>query len=452
VSPVLRRALPFLVLAVAGLALAWPVLSWPMTYDDLHLVRAYSRTEILGGFAGRWDPDDMENPGLRPLFLLFNHARYAVFGEAVAAHRVFLVLLFAAYLALLVEPLERIGIPRTDSVVAAVLCLWSRFSVYHYAFLTDGAHLAQGLCVALALRALLRAIERGRVRDVALGLAWVLVGMLIREDTIAAVPVLLLLALVAAWPRGKAALRVAVAAALGAAAVCGVVMVCRLAFVEHLPQNHYSLASLLRGVTNAMSLSGRESFDPWSRLTERSWRWLPALPVLAALAGRGAQRWRPLLMLACAVLACSTALVLTRDNLFLFPVTFMGIAVAASLGVFARAGRAGLAAAAVLLLWIAVGEFRHSREFQLVFHPYSATALRWSGEFVYGSYWQATVPASRRAEIMARLASIGVDDEEQFKDKLPRKTYTATVHGPWSPIPTEPRLFAPRLAFRAFRP
>jgi hypothetical protein len=58
--------------------------------------------EVLGGFVGRWDPDDMETAGLRPLYLVFNHLRYVFFGESVAAHRAFLVLLFAAYLALLV--------------------------------------------------------------------------------------------------------------------------------------------------------------------------------------------------------------------------------------------------------------------------------------------------------------------------------------------------------------
>jgi len=238
-------------------------------------------------------------------------------------------------------------------------------------------------------------------------------------------------------------------------------MAYRLAIVERLPQDRLSLAGFLRGLANATSLSGREFFDLWSRITERSWRFLPVLPVLAAVVGRSEERWRPLLFLACTVLSCSSALVVTRDNLFLYPVTFMAVAVAASLGVIARRGHMGRVAAAALLLWIAVGEFRHSREFQLVFHPYSATGLRWSGEFVYGVYGQATVPAGRREEIVARLASIGIQDDAQFKDKLPRKTYAATVHGPWRPTAPYPeggrrageaRLFSPRLAFRAFRP
>jgi len=459
--PALRPAVPFVLLVAAGLALAWPVLSWPMTYDDLHLIRTYSAREVLGGFLGRWDPDDMETAGLRPLYLLFNHLRYALFGESVVAHRVFLVLLFAAYLALLVEPMARLGIRPAESVVAGVLCLWSRFSVYHYAFLTDGAHLAQGVCFALSLRAALRAMEGAGAKAMAVSSSWILVGLLIREDTMAVVPVLLLLALVAARTRGGASMRLLAAGALAMAVLCAGVMAYRAAVVVRLPQDRLSVASFLRGLANATSLSGRESFDLWSHVAERSWRWLAILPLLAAVIGRGEERWRPLLLLACTVLACSSALVVTRDNLFLYPVTFMALAVAASLGVVARAGRVGQAAAAALLVWLAAGELHASREFQLVFHPYSATGLRWSGEFVYGVYWQATVPAGRREEIVARLASIGIQDDAQFKDKLPRKTYAATVHGPWRPTAPYPeggrrageaRLFSPRLAFRAFRP
>ena len=449
--PAFRPAVPFLLLAAAGLVLAWPVLSWPMTYDDLHLIRSYSMREVLGGFAGRWDPDDMETAGLRPLYLVFNHLRYAVFGESVAAHRVFLVLLFAAYLALLVDPLERLGIRRAEAVVAGVLCLWSRFSVYHYAFLTDGAHLAQGVCFALSLRAALRAVDGAGAKTMAVSLFWLLVGLFIREDTMAAVPVLLLLAFVAAHRRGPASMRLLAVAALGSAVLCAGVMAYRAAVVVRLPQDRLSAAGFLRGLANAMSLSGRESFDAWSHVSERSWRWLPVLPVLAAVIGCGQERWRPLLFLACTVLACSSALVVTRDNLLLYPVTFMAVAVAASLGVLARSGRVGRFAAAALLVWLAVGELRLSREFQLVFHPYSATGLRWSGEFVYGAYWQATVPAGRREEIVARLEGLGIRDEAQFKDKLPRKTYTATVNGPWRPT-GDARVFSPRLAFRAFRP
>ena len=447
--PRLRATVPFLLLAALGLALAWPALGWPMTYDDLHLVRSFSAAEIARAFAGNWDPDDMENAGLRPLFVLFDHLRYAAFGEHVAAQRVFLVSLFAGYLALLARPLARLGIGAAEALAAGILCLFSRFSVYHYAFLTDGAHLVQGGCFALALGALLRHVDGSGRAALGAAVLWTVAGLLVREDSLAVVPVLALLALVAARGRiglGKAALAAA-ALVLAAAAVMGY----RALVVAHPPRLRLDGAGFALAAAHAASLSGRASFDGWSRAFATSVRLVPLLPFAAAALGRGEARWRPLLWVLAAMVACSPALVIGRENLLLFPITFMAVAVAASLGIVARRGPVGAVGAGVLLVWLAAGEFHLSREFQLVFHPWSATSLRWSGEFVYGPYWQATVPAGRREEIVARLAAIGIRDEGQFREKLPRKTYAATIEGPWRPT-GEARLFAPRLGFRAFRP
>ena len=108
-------AASFLIFFVVGLALAWPGLRWPMVYDDLHLVRAFTAQEKAAAWRGSWDPDGIEHPGLRPLTVLFNDARYRLFGEQVAAHRVFLVALFALYAGLL----ARVATARAAATPAA---------------------------------------------------------------------------------------------------------------------------------------------------------------------------------------------------------------------------------------------------------------------------------------------------------------------------------------------
>ena len=67
---------------MAALALAWPSLTWPVVYDDLHQIRALDG-QLAAAFRGRSDPDGIETQGLRPLNLLFNHAPYALFGETL---------------------------------------------------------------------------------------------------------------------------------------------------------------------------------------------------------------------------------------------------------------------------------------------------------------------------------------------------------------------------------
>ena len=104
-------AASFLLFFIVGLALVWPALRWPMVYDDLHLLRTFAPEERARAWWGSWDPDGIEHPGLRPLTLLFNEARYRVLGEDVAAHRLFLVALFALYASLLVRVAGSLGVP-----------------------------------------------------------------------------------------------------------------------------------------------------------------------------------------------------------------------------------------------------------------------------------------------------------------------------------------------------
>lgn len=84
-----------------GVALAWPSLTYPMVYDDLHLIRSFSPQELAQVWHSQWDVDGIETPGFRPLTPLFDHARFMLFGENVVAHRLFLVLLFAVYLTII---------------------------------------------------------------------------------------------------------------------------------------------------------------------------------------------------------------------------------------------------------------------------------------------------------------------------------------------------------------
>jgi hypothetical protein len=70
---------------------------------------------------------------------------------------------------------------------------------------------------------------------------------------------------------------------------------------------------------------------------------------------------------------------------------------------------------------------------------------------VYGYYGDATVPAARRQEVIARLDALGIRNRRDWVEKLPRKIYTAEQEGRRDPA-DDGRLFVPRLHFRAFKP
>ena len=76
----------YLALVLLFLAAAWPGLGAPLIWDDLHLIRPYSPSELTETWRGPWDPDGVETPGFRPLTTYFNHARASLLGEWTPAH------------------------------------------------------------------------------------------------------------------------------------------------------------------------------------------------------------------------------------------------------------------------------------------------------------------------------------------------------------------------------
>ena len=147
----------FLLLAIAW---TWPARGWPMVFDDLHLVRTFSGSELAAAWTGHWDPDGLETPGFRPLSLAFNHARAALFGEKVIGHRHALAALFALELALLVPLGRALGLGFGASIAAGLVMLFTRYSAYHLVWITDGNHHVQGLAFVGAALLLVAGLAR----------------------------------------------------------------------------------------------------------------------------------------------------------------------------------------------------------------------------------------------------------------------------------------------------
>jgi hypothetical protein len=398
-------AASFLLFLIVGLVLAWPALRWPMVYDDLHLLRTFAPEERARAWWGSWDPDGIEHPGLRPLTLLFNEARYRVFGENVAAHRVFLVVLFALYATLLTQVATALGAPAPAAMGAGLLLLCSRYSVYHYTWLTDGNHLLQGLLFALAALCLLRGLRGRAWWWPAASVAALAGAVLVREDSLALVPVLLLFGFVAApqWRalRGFAFALLTVSLAL---------FLYRSLAVPAAPPPGLDTKSFLVAARRALNLMGPESFDGISRALALTGAAAPVL-VLALLLFRRRRidARTPLLFLAASVLACAPALTFRRDDMLFFPVSFAALFYGSALWTLARDHPALRVVAAMLFASSVLGGAYVSRAFALNFHPDSARAIRWNAQMLYGPYAdQATIPPVRRAALVRQLAAQGV--------------------------------------------
>ena len=399
-------AASFFLFFAVGLALCWPALRWPMVYDDLHLLRPFTPEERARAWGGSWDPDGIEHPGLRPLTVIFNDARYRLFGENVAAHRVFLLVLFALYASLLVRVASALGAAVPGAIGGGVLLLCSRYSVYHYVWLTDGNHPFQGLLFALAALALVAGLRRRSWPRLAASLAALAAVVLVRDDGLALAPVLLLLGFVAA-PSERRLLLWFSAALL---TISLALFLYRTLAVPEAPPPGFDLGSFVAAVGRSLNLVGSESFDGVSRALAWTWTLAPVLVAAGLLArGRTTEGRPPLVFLAAAVIACAPALTFRRDDMLFFPLSFAALFYGTASWALARAHLALRAAAVMLFASGVMGGAYVSRVFALNFHPDSARAIRWNAQMLYGPYAdRATIPPERRAALVRQLAAEGV--------------------------------------------
>jgi hypothetical protein len=411
-----------------------------MVYDDLHLLRPFTPAERAQVWRGTWDPDGVEHAGFRPLTVHFNEARYRLFGENVAAHRLFMVVLFALYASLLVTMAAALGVPLPAAVAAGVLLLCSRYSVYHYVWLTDGNHPLQGVLFAAATLALIAGLRRRSAPWLAASLLAFAEAVLVREDALALAPVLLLFGFVAA-PGERRGL---VAFAAGLLAVSGPLFLYRMHVVPDAPSPGVDVRSFLVAVRRVFNLVGPESFDGLSRALAWTWTAAPLLVVLGLLLrrrgglggpespprpksergihSRASEDARPaFVFLASVVLACAPALTFRRDDMLFFPASFAAFFYGSGLWALSRDGLAPRVAAAALFASGVLGGAYHSRAFALNFHPDSARAVRWNAQMLYGPHAdRATIPAARRVALQRQLAVHGVTSAADLPSLGPR--------------------------------
>lgn len=163
-----------------ALWLASPALGFPWYYDDFHLVRAFSRSELHQAFTGPWDVDDLEFRSYRPFMTLFNHLRASGLGEDVWMHRVLGVALCALCVSIACLFMTELGLGIGPAIGAGLLVIAAASNTANLIWITDAAH---ALSAAFVLAgALVVLVPRFRWFHGLVLYAAALAGMLVRED------------------------------------------------------------------------------------------------------------------------------------------------------------------------------------------------------------------------------------------------------------------------------
>ena len=436
-----------------SLWLAWPALGFPWYYDDFHLIRVFTASELHQAFTGPWDVDDLEFRSYRPFITLFNHLRGSALGEDVWMHRVLGVAMCALAVSMACLLLTELGLGMGPAIGAGLLAIAAASNTANLIWITDTAHaLSAAFVLASGLVVLVRNF---RWFHGLLLYAAALAGMLVREDIAVLFSLVVLAALTAAnrlrplspgndgvalpsvralelsrpvrvvaWLVGAIATYFALQRATVPREGMSVEIVGALV--------HFYWTLLPAGTDSAVLVIGQLAVCAAALL---------ALPlvyrrnrrafVVAALLFGGV------------LLACLPGLLTQRMNLLLVPTLFYAFFLAAccqTLGVHPVI-RGGLALA--WAGWMALC-IQQSRLVQEAAHPLSLGNVQHTVEFIYGQYRGAGIPAVRRSEAEAYLARFGIRssaDAARFA-ALREEALSRRIRTPDAGVP-----FVPRMSF-----
>jgi hypothetical protein len=402
------RALPlwFGIFFVAALALTKDPLDYYWFWDDFHLIRVRSLTEVLGAFWGPWDLDGIETPGFRPLSTVY----YAVLGMALGeqprlAHFVNFTAL-GLYFGLLVLFVTRLGMHAWEGVMAGLFTMSAITTAWSLAWLTDSIRPTSGIPVVLAaLFALLWADTRKR-RWLVAAVAFAGMGALIREDAIGLWP-LVIGGVALRQLRGSGLVLRPAVTVFAALLLLGLSLAVVRRMVVPAAPTSIELANWPTQVYWALTPTGELGQGSWQDVLAATLGCVVLLPLFSAWGNRHTLQLTALWTV-CLVLAASSGLVVLRTNNLLFATTFVGLLVATGVGAsFERSKVLGVAAVAICLTVGGLAAVQSSLA-QESLHVNSIDAVLKRRDMRRYDAKGASISAERLAFIDADLARRGV--------------------------------------------
>ncbi len=454
--------LTFFFFLAAALLVGRSSLNNPFFWDDLHLIRTHTQAELLQVWSGTWDTDHIETPGFRPLTVYFNQIRALAFGESVVAHRLFLLVLFALFLSL-AGMLARwlFSTSYRQTLLGGLLAFLHIYSVYHYAWISDGIHLFSGILIVAAILCLIQAMRSGKWGWLAGSFLCSVLAILTREDALTVIPLLFLFGAGFVWVCQPDSTQVALRK-LPMALFAGALLVAvgvywfwrKVSVPDALPLKPDPWA-FLWGVKQVVQNVGDTQMllNAWPQYAFLIWVWdiwLGSLLVIAVIL-LGRQLKAQVIFWACAALiATSPLLVMARANLLLLPVTFWGFLAATVLADFWR--RSTTATLRAFALGMIIFALAASAYGSIVFESEQReNNLTWvcaTTESIYGSVAAIgpTIPEARRVQVTQQLNQLRIFSLSDYNTQWPMLIERAMHRGRFGLSPGD-LPFIPRFDF-----
>jgi hypothetical protein len=452
----------FSIFFFVGVAIAFNSLQYPFFWDDLHLVRPFSPRELGQAFVSTYDMDQLETPGYRPGYVLFNHLRASMFGESVLAHRLFEIALCSGYLAIVGLTAIALGFRFWQALFGGILALATKNSWWNLVWITDGIRPYTGLVLAISVYLLILYLRRPSRWKLGLCILFAGVGLFTREEGL---PIYLLIPAFGLMyllihsanetitsPRRSAVrflsdlrhsrlysrLPVIAALTLGLAIILLIYFALRATFVPGAP-SQIRIDGWVQHIIWVLDPRGQVD-DPLETI------WFITLGLLMGVNliwVSGLRRLQALFWLLCFVMAASPGAVATRANLLLYPITFFSLALVHIFTQIARVSRVATVTLSIILCIVFFDSVARSRIAQQAVHPLSLDYIQNNNNFVYGHYALAKIPNTRIVELKNEFARLGIGSQTDFERVYPMLRQDAITNQRFEPSDAKP--FQPRI-------
>lgn len=434
----LRIILIFILLLAFELTVSIRSLSWDFYWDDIHLIRTYSTSELRGVFNGQWDPDGIERPGYRPLTTIFFYFSAIAFGENPIYHRVFQQILLALSLTIFTIILNKyFKVEYLGSVIGCIVAISSRYNWFNLAWIADSHHHVVILFFILSLWVFLSTINKWSPLKLLLSIGLAGLAQFAKEDAIALfllMPIFGFYYILQSY-QGESFVSVHDLKRK----VCNIIKHNTVPFVNTgiLTASLAALSTLYFVLRHHFVPEAAINFNLYGWLANIYWslyplgkpvglrydNWLPVIwtIVLGALFVITLtlflrKQYQALFWLVCLVITASPGLTVPRIDLIFFPILFFSQFLVL---VLLELGKKNQLAKAMVLIFLCVLVFRSSQLSMIsqeTMHPLSLERLRTTGDIVSA---KATIPQERLARITAEVAKFGIKTKEDYQTLLP---------------------------------
>jgi hypothetical protein len=443
----------FLSILVILLAFYWllfhyPSLNYYWSSDDLHLVRQFSKTEIIQVFSSTWDVDKIETPGFRPFTLLFNHFRFILIGESPANHRLFILSLMTGLLWMIGWISIKLGLQRGIVAFALLILVSTKSLTGDIVWIADGIHIFQHCLIAISIIFMILFIDYQSLWSGFLSLIFVWIALWTREDSLILLflmPVIFTVYYCQGYGLNKLKeiflyKRKFLVFFIFLYCIAGVTFLYRSYVVTGTPEigsimgflNHVKWSVWIVGdyIPEIMSLSPEWGVQTGGRLLAlMTLLWgvlIAALTVFFLLVARINVKKQVSICLLGLFLTSTPGLYFSRSNLLFMPTMFFSLALAISMFEilnfrfgsdqacgFSRTNKSCdrvLHLLFVLICILAVGGSLYRSIIQrLDMHPFSINQVISDYDALYGEYAEAIVPIERRTYLIEKLSRVGID-------------------------------------------